>query len=105
MARENLKMFTTISFYIALFTAVVFPISFFLSVSTSNESAKSALAGVLVISSIASLFAVPFSIVSMFSKEKMLKRVFALIVNVVPIGIMGYGIAIEVMNGIFQTPP
>lgn len=105
MARENLKLFTTISFYIALVTAIVFPISLFLILSTSNESAQSLLAGPLVITSLASLFAIPFSIVSLFSKEHLAKRIFALLVNLLPIAIIVYGLALEVIDEFFRPAP
>ncbi|TWT13198.1 2-acyl-glycerophospho-ethanolamine acyltransferase [Planomicrobium sp. CPCC 101079] len=98
-------MFTTISFYIALFTALVFPISIFLSLSTSNESAHSLLAAPVLISSLASLFALPFSIVSLFSKEHLAKRIFAILVNLLPIAIIVYGLTLEVMDEFFRPAP
>lgn len=52
-----------------------------------------------------SLMSIPLSIVSMFSKENSAKRIFALIVNSLPISVAVYALIMEFINGFLRTAP
>lgn len=54
---------------------------------------------------LASMVGIPLSIVSMFSKEKLSKRIFALVVHVVPISLILFGLLMEIMDEFNSTIP
>lgn len=94
MAREELRLFTKISFYIALAVILLLPISFFFTLS-----------GLFVFLFLASVFGIPLSIVSMFSRENLAIRIFSLIVNFAPSTLIGYALFMEFMNEFLRSPP
>ncbi|MDF2036367.1 hypothetical protein P2R12_05085 [Cytobacillus oceanisediminis] len=53
----------------------------------------------------ASVFAIPLSVVSMFSKENLSKRLFALAVNLLPAGLIGYALMMGIMEEFFGKAP
>ncbi|MGG1195709.1 2-acyl-glycerophospho-ethanolamine acyltransferase [Bacillus thuringiensis] len=105
MKRGNLKTFTKISFLIALATISIIPISLCISVLTSNANVEPILKVFISVTFWASLFAVPLSFISMFSKEKLVIRIFALFVNSLPIGLFTYAFIVEFIDEFFQTAP
>lgn len=105
MKRKNLRVFTKISFFIAMTTIFTFPISVFILSKTSDDTMESILRIFILLTFYTSLFGIPFSIVSMFSKENLAKRIFSLIVNLAPISIFVYALLIEFIDEFFQTPP
>ena len=107
MERKNLNIFTKISFFIALSTIIVIPSSIYLS-STSRILDDRILYILDVLTSfvfLASVVGIPLSIVSMFSNENLVKRIFALIVNPLPIGILGYFLMMEFIDEFFRNAP
>jgi hypothetical protein len=52
-----------------------------------------------------SLFAIPLSIISMFSKENSAKRIFALLVNLLPISLIVYALIMEFIDEFLRTAP
>ena len=105
MKRENLRVFTTISFLTALTSITILPISLYMLAMTSNENIVSILKGFITFTFFASLFAVPLSVISMFSKEKLTKRIFVLLGNLLPIGLLTYAIFLEFVDEFFQATP
>lgn len=105
MERENLKVFTKISYYMALATIIVIPVSLYLSSITSNNSLNSILRLFTLIAFYSSLIGIPLSIISMFSKENLAKRIFALIVNLSPISLIIYALIMEFTDEFFRTAP
>ena len=105
MERVNLKVFTKISFYIALAVIIVIPISIFTSMITFNESYKSIIKMLGLLTFLISVIGIPLSIISMFSKENLAKRIFALIVNLLPISLYIYALIMEVMDEFLRTAP
>ncbi|CAM3880413.1 2-acyl-glycerophospho-ethanolamine acyltransferase [Mesobacillus thioparans] len=95
MKRKELKIFTNMSFFIAITAIIVIP----LSIYTSLPREFGSLAFILT------LVGIPFSIISMFSKEKLLKRIFVLIVNLMPIGLFSYAIIMDFMDEFFRSAP
>jgi hypothetical protein len=75
-----------------------------MSVMTSNENIESILKIFISVVFFASLFAVPLSFVSMFSKENLVKRIF-LFGNLLPIGLFTYAIILEFVDEFLQTTP
>lgn len=107
MERKNLKLFTRISLFTALAVIIIIPTYIFMSLIISNESAAiirviSLLASLTII---ASVFGIPLSIVSMFSKENLAVRIFASIINLLPGSILGYGIFMEFIDEFLRGPP
>ncbi|EEL25615.1 2-acyl-glycerophospho-ethanolamine acyltransferase [Bacillus cereus Rock1-15] len=98
-------MFTTISFLTALTSIIILPISLYMLAMTSNENVVSTLKVFISVTFFASLFAVPLSVISMFSKEKLTKRIFVLLGNLLPIGLLTYAIILEFVDEFFQTTP
>ncbi|WP_242691103.1 2-acyl-glycerophospho-ethanolamine acyltransferase [Cytobacillus praedii] len=105
LERKNLRVFTKISFFIAMNTIITIPISSYISSKTSNDTIESILGIFKFLTFYASVFGIPLSIVSMFSKENFARRIFSLIVNLAPISILVYAFLIEFMDEFFQTPP
>lgn len=52
-----------------------------------------------------SIFNVPVSILSMFSTEKLSKRIFALVVNVLPISLIIYALIMEFIDEFVRLAP
>lgn len=98
-------MFTKISFFTALATIIVIPTSLFISSITSDESVESILSIFILLAFFASLFGIPLSIVSMFSKENLAKRSFALIVNSLPITLFVYALIMEFIDEFLRIAP
>lgn len=94
MKRKNLKMFTKISFYIALAVVFLLPISIFFT-----------LHGLAVFLFLATVFAIPLSVVSMFSRENLAIRIFSLIVNFAPSMLFSYALFMEFMDEFLRSPP
>ncbi|WP_033542267.1 hypothetical protein [Planococcus sp. CAU13] len=94
MKRKDLKKFTQISFFIALAVMLLLPISVLFT-----------LRGLALFIFLASIFAVPLSIVSMFSKELLAIRFFALVVNFAPSLLIGYALFMEFMDEFLRSPP
>lgn len=105
MERENLKIFTKISFFTALATIIVIPTSLYISSKTSDESVESILRVFTSLAFYVSLISIPLSIVSMFSKENLAKRIFALIVNSLPISLFVYALTMEFIDEFLRTVP
>ncbi|MCU5331531.1 2-acyl-glycerophospho-ethanolamine acyltransferase [Bacillus wiedmannii] len=105
MKRENLKVFTKISFLIALTSITILPISLYMLAMTSNENIVSILKVFISVTFFASLFAVPLSVISMLSKENLTKRIFVLLGNLLPIGLLTYAIILEFVDEFLQTTP
>lgn len=81
MKRQELKLFTKMSFYIALAVILLLPLSFLFSLN-----------GLAVFLFLASVFGLPLSVVSMFSRENLAIRIFSLIVNFAPSTLIGYAL-------------
>ena len=105
MEWKNLKVFTNISFITAIATILVIPISLYLSPKTSDERWGSILVELTRPTFHISVFGIPLSIVSMFSKETLAKRIFALIVNLLPISLLVYGLTMEFIDEFLRTAP
>lgn len=105
LKRRNLKIFTEISFFTALVTIIVIPTSLYISLKTSAESMESILRVFTSLAFFASLIGIPLSIVSLFSKENLAKRIFALIVNLLPISFFVYALTMEFIDEFFRTAP
>jgi hypothetical protein len=95
MDRNKLKVFTSISFFIAIFTIVVIPVSIHASVPK----------GIGIIAFLLSVIGIPLSIVSMFSKENIAKRIFALIVNLLPLSLFTYAFVLELVDEFLLSAP
>ena len=105
MEREKLKTFTTISLYIALVTIIVLPAWYYISASSSNNNISSILPPFPLMAFYLSLFGIPLSIISMFSHEKLVKRLFVLLVNLAPLSLIIYAVLAEFVDGFFRTAP
>ena len=105
MARKNLKIFTKISFFTALATIMVLPLSVYILSRTSDESVESILGVFALLAFLISLIGIPLSIISMFSRENLAKRIFALIVNLLPISLFGYALITEFIDEFLRTAP
>lgn len=91
LARQSLSIFTKISFYTALMIAIFLAVSVYLFLIATDDSEPSILSFFILLSFLTSLFGIPFSIVSMFSKENLTKRIFILVVNLFPTVFIIYG--------------
>lgn len=105
MARQDLKIFTTVSFYIAMVTIISLPICFFLLSTTAGNSLAPIVKSIASIAFLISLASIPVSTLSMFSKENLAKRIFALTVNVLPISLVLYGFVMEFIDEFFRSAP
>ena len=101
MESKNLKIFTNISFYIAMVKIIVIPISLY----TSDKSMDSMLGMLALLVFLTSLFAIPLCLISMFSKENLAKRTFALLVNLLPIILIVYALVTELIDEFLRTAP
>ncbi|TYS74461.1 2-acyl-glycerophospho-ethanolamine acyltransferase [Sutcliffiella horikoshii] len=98
MERKNLNIFTKISFHIAIATISVVLLFMVTSMITLNESIASIMQILVLLIFLGSVFSIPLSIISMFSKENFAKRIFSLIVNLLPICIIVYGLVKEFID-------
>ncbi|CAH2715954.1 hypothetical protein BACCIP111895_03138 [Neobacillus rhizosphaerae] len=105
MERKSLKIFTKISCFIAMATIIVIPISVYTLSRTSNESVDSIIGVFALLAFLISLIGIPLSIISMFSKQNLAKRIFALIVNLLPISLIVYTLIMEFIDEFLRTAP
>ncbi|WP_203333616.1 2-acyl-glycerophospho-ethanolamine acyltransferase [Planococcus beigongshangi] len=94
MKRKDLKLFTKISFYIALAVILLLPISIMLTLN-----------GLAIFIFLASVFGIPLSIVSMFSKENLAMRIFSPIINFAPSMLIGYALFMDFVDEFLRSPP
>ncbi|ASK64091.1 2-acyl-glycerophospho-ethanolamine acyltransferase [Virgibacillus phasianinus] len=104
MGRKNLKIFTKISFFIAL-AVILFIIPYIYISIRLDESVESIIRVFALLAFLASLFGIPLSIISMFSKENLAKRIFALIINLLPGSLVAYGLILEFIREFSENPP
>ncbi|MFL8938044.1 2-acyl-glycerophospho-ethanolamine acyltransferase [Rossellomorea oryzaecorticis] len=95
MDRNKLRIFTTISFSIAIVTIVVIPVTIY--ASGPNDMGT--------IAFLLSVAGIPLSIVSMFSKENIVKRIVALIVNLMPLSLFAYAFVLELADEFLRSAP
>jgi hypothetical protein len=93
--RKELKIFTNISFFIAIAVIIVIPLSIYTSLPKEFGS----------LTFLLTLLGIPLSILSMFSKENLLKRIFVLIVNLLPISLFSYAVIMDFIDEILRTAP
>lgn len=105
MARQDLKIFTTISFYIALMAVVTLPVCLFLLSTTADNDRAPLVKLIASLAFLISLAGIPLSTLSMFSKENLAKRIFALTVNLLPICLLLYILVMEFIDEFFRTAP
>ncbi|KLV29059.1 2-acyl-glycerophospho-ethanolamine acyltransferase [Priestia megaterium] len=105
MERKGLKIFTKISFFTALATIIVIPLSLYIASKTSNQSVDSILRVFTSLAFFSSLIGIPVSIISMFSKENLAKRIFVLIINSLPISLLIYALIMEFIDEFLRTAP
>lgn len=98
-------MFTKISFLTALTSTTILPISLYMLAMTSNENIVSILKVFISVTFFASLFAVHLSVIPIFSKENLTKRIFVLLGNLLPICLLTYTIILEFVDEFLQTTP
>lgn len=103
--RQELKLFTNIAYFIALATIILIPVCFYILSITSDGSMASFLKLLVSLTFLASMVGIPLSVVSMFSKEKLSKRIFVLVVNVLPICLILFGLMMEIFDEFFKTGP
>lgn len=106
MDRNSLNLLTRISYFIGWVT-VTGIIVFIYTGITSEESANTIddiLRFYVLLTFLLSLFGIPLSIVSIFSKDKLGKRIFAFIVNLSPVIIITWGFIMEVIREFSETP-
>lgn len=105
MERKGLNIFTKVSFFTALVAIIFIPISVYISTGTSNENVESILQVFALAAFYATLLGIPLSIVSMFSKENLTKRIFALVINLLPVGFIVFAFIMEFIKEFSETPP
>jgi uncharacterized membrane protein len=93
LKRESLKIFTDISFYIA----VAGMVGLLISILTPL--------GAFSIVLVLTMLGIPLSIVSMFSREQMAKRIIALAGNFLPISLFIYALLMDFMDEFFRAAP
>ncbi len=96
-------MFTQISFYIALAMMIVLPL--FLISTISGDHIVPIIRSLLLLTFLLSVFGIPLSIVSIFSKENLAKRMIVLVINGSPLGILVYGLMMEFIDEFLRTAP
>ncbi|RBP96178.1 hypothetical protein DFO70_102505 [Cytobacillus firmus] len=69
MRRIDLKIFTAVSFYIALAPIIIIHLSIIILSRTSVERLDNKLEVIILLAFLASVSAIPLSIVSMFSRK------------------------------------
>ncbi|MEK3854087.1 2-acyl-glycerophospho-ethanolamine acyltransferase [Cytobacillus sp. FSL H8-0458] len=105
MRRKELKVFTFISFRIAIVNVIIWLISLLILSVTSGENLDSILRVFVILAFLGSVFAIPLSIVSMFSKEQLSKRILALLINFLPMILIGYALMTEIIDEFFGNAP
>lgn len=103
MKRNSLKIFTQLSSYIALAMMIVLPL--FLISTISGDYVVSIIRPLLLLTFFLSVFGIPLSIVSMFSKENLAKRMIVFMINGSPLGILVYGLMMEFIDEFLRTAP
>ncbi|WP_442637316.1 2-acyl-glycerophospho-ethanolamine acyltransferase [Rossellomorea marisflavi] len=103
MKRNDLKMFTHISSFIALAMIMVVPL--FLLSTTTGENGVPIIRPLVRLTFLLSVFGIPLSIVSMFSRENLAKRIIVFMINVSPLGILVYGLMMEFVDEFLRTAP
>lgn len=59
----------------------------------------------VILAFLGSVFAIPLSIVSLFSKEQLSKRFLALLINFLPIILIGYALMMEIIDEFLGNAP
>ncbi|MGX1265630.1 phosphoglycerol transferase MdoB-like AlkP superfamily enzyme [Rossellomorea marisflavi] len=103
MKRNDLKVFTQLSFFIAL--AIIMVVPLFLLSTTFGENRVPIIRPLVRLTFLLSVFGIPLSIVSMFSGENLAKRIIVFMINVSPLGILVYGLMMEFVDEFFRTGP
>lgn len=103
MVRRNLNVFTKISFLTAIATIIILPISTLLS--SLDDSGNYRIRMLVLLTFYLSIFSVPLSILSMFSTEQLSKRIFALVVNILPISLISYALIMEFIDEFLRRAP
>ncbi len=103
MKRNNLKIFTQLSFFIAL--AIIMVVPLFLLSTTFGENGVPIIRPLVRLTSLLSVFGIPLSIVSMFSRENLAKRIIVFMINVSPLGILVFGLMMEFVDEFLRTAP
>ncbi|MGM0845688.1 MAG: 2-acyl-glycerophospho-ethanolamine acyltransferase [Bacillota bacterium] len=93
MKRQSWKIFTDVSFYIAI-TAIA---GLIISIVTPLR--------VLFIVLILTMLGIPLSILSMFSREHIAKRIAALAGNLMPISLFIFAVTMDFIEEFFRTAP
>ncbi|MDG5471255.1 2-acyl-glycerophospho-ethanolamine acyltransferase [Jeotgalibacillus sp. ET6] len=104
MKRKSLAVFTNISFIAALITLSVLPLSFYALSLTTHSGLKTILSTLALIAISISIIGIPLSIVSLFSREPILKRIFSLLVNITPLTVLIAALVIEYINEFHKIP-
>ncbi|TQS75968.1 2-acyl-glycerophospho-ethanolamine acyltransferase [Ornithinibacillus gellani] len=104
MKRKDLKIFTTISFFTALVVILAIP-PFIYKKLIQDGDVGYILNLYLSVAILVSFFGIPISMVSMFCKENLVKRIFAIIINLIPCSLLIYAIAVESINEFLGTAP
>ena len=106
MDRTSLNLLTRISYFIGwvTVTGIIVFICIEITLEENINTIDNILSFYVQITFLLSLFGTPLSIVSMFSKEKLGKRIFALIVNLSPVSIITWGFIAELMREFSETP-
>ncbi|PEJ59745.1 2-acyl-glycerophospho-ethanolamine acyltransferase [Bacillus toyonensis] len=103
MVRRNLNVFTKISSLTAIATIIILPIYNLLS--SVDDSGNYMIRMLVLLTFYLSIFSVPVSILSMFSTEKLSKRIFALVVNVLPINLIIYALIMKFIDEFVRLAP
>lgn len=103
MVRRNLNVFTKISSLTAIATIIILPIYNLLN--SVDDSGNYMIRMFALLTFYLSIFSVPVSILSMFSTEKLSKRIFALVVNVLPISLIIYALIMEFIDEFVRKAP
>lgn len=102
MQRENFNINTHISFYIALAIIILIPAALVSAIIPLNEIVISIIRIAGGITFFLSIFGIPLSVVSLFSKENIVKRIFSLVVNASPLSIGVYALIMEMSDEFFK---
>lgn len=104
MKRENLIIFTKISFMSALIKIFVISPSVFVLSKLSGGWLEATLNIIVFIAYLLSLVGIPISVVSLFSKGHILKRCSALIGNFAPTTLSLVSLTVEDINEFHHMP-
>ncbi|MGG0893043.1 2-acyl-glycerophospho-ethanolamine acyltransferase [Cytobacillus horneckiae] len=103
--RKDLKIFTTISFYTALSTVFILFFVIIFSVTSAGDRVVYLFDRMAAFAFLATIFGLPLSVVSLFSKEKLSKRIFCFVGNLSPISITMYALTLEFIDEFLRTAP